>query len=168
MELFILIVAFVLWIIQKKLSASEKESGKRKHRPPIRAPWRDPWGELEDSPLSFPDSPSEDRSFRSRSFPGPGGIEETFQGTLEETGKAMKEAEGVQEAVSREKTPVETLLEDLQTPRPPVLPPKRKKTLKLEGKLLTKQNLVRGIMLHEILGSPPSRRYFRRTYHRSP
>src|SRR5690606_10262407 len=69
------------------------------------------------------------------------------------------------EALASAEQLVETVTKDVQPPLPPL---KRKKSFKLEERLFTKNNLVRGIILREVLGPPPSRRHFQSIYRRTP
>lgn len=168
MELFILIVAFVLWILQKMLSSSNQEAAKkRKRRPPAPTPWRDPWGERTDT-FPFPDFPEEHahgNPVRSSSPSAVGPVKESIQSITEKIGDAEEQAKDVQEAISEAEKPVKTLKEA----QPPIPDLKRgKKALRLEKGLFTKDSLVRGILLHEILEPPPSRRHFQRTHRRVP
>ncbi|GAA5344552.1 hypothetical protein CLV97_10856 [Planifilum fimeticola] len=168
MELLILIVAFVLWILQKALSSPNKEAAKkRKKRPPAPTPWRDPWGERTDT-IPFPDLSEEDALGEPVRPPSPsatGSVKEIIQNLPEEIRDAAEQVKtDVQGAISEAEKRVETLKEV----QPPIPSLKRKKTIGLEKGLFTKNSLVRGIILQEVLGPPPSRRYWQRTHRRAP
>lgn len=165
MELLILLVAFTFWVIKKVLTSSEQAPRRQKHRPPKPAPWRDPWGEME-NPLPIPDFPTGGRSGDRPRRSSPSAVDhvkEGFQKELEAIEDALEEAaEEVQKAKSRVES-AETDLEEVQPPLPAL---KRKKTFKLEERLFNKRSLVQGIILQEILGPPPSRRHFYRSHRR--
>ncbi|MFS8512180.1 MAG: hypothetical protein LOD87_00440 [Planifilum fulgidum] len=168
MELLILIVAFVLWILQKALSSQNKEAAKkRKKRPPAPTPWRDPWGERTDT-VPLPDFPEEATMGDPVRPPSPSatGSEENIQNVTEEIRDAAEQVKtDVQEAISEAEERMETLKEV----KPPIPAVKRKKkVVRLEEGLFTKNSLVRGIILQEVLGPPPSRRYWQRTHRRAP
>jgi hypothetical protein len=169
MELLILIVAFVLWILQKVLSSPNKEAAKkRKKRPPAPTPWRDPWGERTDT-IPYPDLSEEDTLRDPVRPPSPSAIgpaKENIQSVTEEIGDAAEQVKtDVQEAISEAEERVETLKEV----KPPIPAVKRKKkAIRLEEGLFTKNSLLRGIILQEVLGPPPSRRYMQRTHRRAP
>lgn len=168
MELLILMVALALWILQKVLSSSNKEEANRrkKRRPPAPAPWRDPWGERTDS-LPFPDlfgEHADGDSARSTSPSAAGPVKENIQRIAKKIEEAKEQVKDVQAAVSEAEKPEETL-KKVQPPIPDLKG--RKKSLRLEKGLFTKDSLVRGILLHEILGPPPSRRYFQGVHRRN-
>lgn len=152
MELLILVIAFLFWVIQKVLT-SEKETQKRKHRRPTPTPWRDPWGERTDT-IPIPDFPEEESPGEPVRPPSPSAAEQVKEELPREL-EALASAEQL----------VETVTKDVQPPLPPL---KRKKSFKLEERLFTKNNLVRGIILREVLGPPPSRRHFQSIYRRTP
>jgi hypothetical protein len=166
MELLILIVAFVLWVLQKALSSPNKEAAKkRKKRPPAPTPWRDPWGERTDT-IPYPDLSEEDtlKDVRPPSPTAIGPVKENIQSVKEKIEEAAEQAKDVQEAISE----AEERVESLKKVQPPIPSLKRKKAIGLEKGLFTKNSLVRGIILQEVLGPPPSRRYLQRTYRRAP
>ncbi|MGI6126953.1 MAG: hypothetical protein ACOYEF_08305 [Planifilum sp.] len=166
MELLILVIAFLFWVIQKVLT-SEKETQKRKHRRPTPTPWRDPWGERTDT-IPIPDFPEEESPGEPVRPPSPSAAEqvkEELPRELEAIGEAVAKSEEFQEALASAEQLVETVTKDVQPPLPPL---KRKKSFKLEERLFTKNNLVRGIILREVLGPPPSRRHFQSIYRRTP
>ena len=167
MELLILIVAFVLWILQKALSSQNKEAAKkRKKRPPAPTPWRDPWGADGYRPPSgfsrggdHGGSRTPSLSIRNRiggehpkchgRNPGRGRTgEDGCSGGDLRGGKTGGNPEGGTASDSGRE--------------------RKKKVVRLEEGLFTKNSLVRGIILQEVLGPPPSRRYLQRTHRRAP
>lgn len=168
MEFFILVVAVALWLIRKKLSSSEEKEKRQKRRFPGPTPWRDPWGEREDT-LSFPDEEeSGEKTARPHIPPVTEPVEREIQGQSEMTGDTaegeIEKGEAVQETIS---TVEESAEAGPKTVQPPLRLLSRKRRRPLGKGLFTKDNLVRGIIMREMLGPAPSHRHFQRMRRRA-